>query len=87
MAKTVAHGAEEAVTPEAAKARALTVVDWIAMILVIIGGVNWGLFGLASIDLVATIFGSLTVISRIVYVVVGLSALYLLADLPRLSRK
>lgn len=54
----------------------LTAVDWIAMTLLIIGGVNWGLVGLFSFDLVAAIFGPMSAVSRIVYVLVGLSALY-----------
>ena len=49
----------------------------IAIILVIIGGLNWGLVGLFNFDLVAAIFGAMTVISRIVYTLVGLSAVYL----------
>jgi len=49
----------------------------IAIILVVIGGLNWGLVGLFNFDLVAAIFGSMTVISRIVYTLVGLSAVYL----------
>lgn len=55
------------------------VVDWIALILVIIGGLNWGLVGFFSFDLVATLFGGMTsIISRIVYGLVGLSALYMI---------
>ena len=49
----------------------------IAIILVIIGGLNWGLVGLFNFDLVAAIFGAMSVISKIVYVLVGLSAVYL----------
>lgn len=49
----------------------------LALILVIVGGLNWGLVGLFSFDLVATIFGSMTTLSRIVYTLVGLSAVYL----------
>jgi len=49
----------------------------IALILVIVGGLNWGLVGLFNFDLVATIFGAMFAISRIVYVLVGLSAVYL----------
>lgn len=49
----------------------------ITLILVIIGGLNWGLFGLANVDLVASLFGgSQTILARAVYVIVGLSALY-----------
>jgi hypothetical protein len=44
--------------------------------LVIIGGINWGLVGLAQFDLVAAIFGPGTSLSRLVYVLVGISALW-----------
>jgi len=53
-------------------------VKSIAWILVIIGGLNWGLVGLLNLDVVAAIFGALSTISRIVYILVGLSAIYLL---------
>lgn len=56
--------------------KALNAVDWIAMVLLIVGGLNWGLVGLFQFDLVATIFGEQTVAARIVYALVGLSALY-----------
>jgi uncharacterized membrane protein YuzA (DUF378 family) len=49
----------------------------VTLILVIIGGLNWGLFGLANIDLVASIFGgSQTILAKAIYVIIGLSALY-----------
>ncbi|USN53076.1 MAG: DUF378 domain-containing protein [Candidatus Nomurabacteria bacterium] len=60
----------------------MNVMDWIAMILLVIGGLNWGLYGAFEFDLVATIFGDLSVVSKIVYVLVGLSALYVLVTLP-----
>ena len=48
----------------------------IAMILLVIGGLNWGLVGLFRFDLVAAIFGEMSALSRIIYVLVGLSAVY-----------
>ena len=48
----------------------------IAMLLIIIGGLNWGLVGLFKFDLVASIFGELSFLSRVVYVLVGLAAAY-----------
>lgn len=54
----------------------MNALDWIAMVLLIVGGLNWGLVGLFDIDLVAALFGTQTPLSRIVYVLVGLSALY-----------
>lgn len=53
-------------------------LDWIALVLVIVGGLNWGLVGLFKFDLVAAIFGNLSAVSRVVYTLVGLSALYLI---------
>jgi uncharacterized membrane protein YuzA (DUF378 family) len=53
-------------------------IGWIAFILVIVGGLNWGLVGAFDFDLVAAIFGAMSVVSRIVYVLVGLSALYMI---------
>jgi uncharacterized protein len=48
----------------------------IAMILLIIGGLNWGLVGLFEVDLVELLFGAAPLIQRIVYILVGLSAVY-----------
>ncbi|MFW6014391.1 MAG: DUF378 domain-containing protein [Nanoarchaeota archaeon] len=57
-------------------------VDWVAMVLVIIGGVNWGLYGLFQLDLVETIFepifGEFSVVARVVYTLVGVSAVYMI---------
>jgi uncharacterized membrane protein YuzA (DUF378 family) len=52
-------------------------MDTLALILVIIGAINWGLIGLLNFDLVAAIFGGQTaILSRIVYSLVGLAGLY-----------
>ncbi|MBD3313253.1 DUF378 domain-containing protein [Candidatus Woesearchaeota archaeon] len=57
---------------------AMKVLDWIALVLVIVGGLNWGLVGLFQFDLVQAILGSIPVLQRIVYVLVGISALYMI---------
>ena len=60
------------------------VMDKIALLLVIIGAVNWGLVGIFSFDLVASIFGGQTaMISRIVYALVGLAAIWCISLLFR----
>jgi uncharacterized protein len=51
-------------------------MDWIALVLVIVGGLNWGLVGAFKFDLVASIFGSMSIVARIVYGLVGLAAIY-----------
>ncbi len=53
----------------------------ITLVLLIVGGLNWGLVGLFSFDLVAALFGEMSTLSRIVYVLVGLSAVYQAATL------
>ncbi len=59
----------------------------VALILLIIGGINWLLVGLFQFDLVATIFGGQSsILARIVYVIVGLCALYAFKFLPLVGR-
>ena len=50
--------------------------DVLAAVLVVVGGLNWGLVGFFGFDLVAALFGPMSVLSRLVYGLVGLSALY-----------
>ncbi len=69
------------------KARSLSVPGWIAIVLVVIGALNWGLVGLFNFDLVAAIFGSLSVFSRLVYILVALAGIYLLFEAARFRRE
>jgi uncharacterized membrane protein YuzA (DUF378 family) len=65
----------------------LSTLDWIVVILVIVGAINWGLVGVFNFDLVAEIFGgSGAVVSRIIYILVGLSGLYLAGVAGSLKR-
>ena len=54
----------------------MKIIDKIALILIIIGAINWGLIALFEFDLVATLFGEMTIVSRIIYGLVGLSGLW-----------
>lgn len=54
----------------------MTVIDKIALVLIIVGAINWGLIGIFNFNLVAAIFGDMTVISRIIYGLVGLSGIW-----------
>ncbi len=56
----------------------LSVLGYIALVLVIIGGLNWGLVGAFNFNLVDYLFHTMPVISRIVYILVGISAIYLI---------
>jgi uncharacterized protein len=57
---------------------------WIALILLIVGGLNWLLVGAFGFDLVAAIFGEMSPATRVVYVLVGLSAIWVLITSLRL---
>lgn len=61
----------------------LNMFDYIVLVLVIIGAVNWGLIGFFHFDLVNVIFGNMTLLSRIIYSVIGLSGLYLISFFMR----
>jgi hypothetical protein len=65
----------------------LNIVDWIALILLVVGGLNWGLVGLLRFDLVASLFGVASALSNIIYVLVGLSAIYTAAILAKLEKR
>jgi hypothetical protein len=52
---------------------------WVALLLVIVGGLNWGLVGAFNFNLVAALFGPMSTLTRAVYVLVGLSAIYIAA--------
>lgn len=54
----------------------MRVLNVIALTLLIIGGINWGLVGLFDLDLVAELFGADSVLSNAIYVAVGVAALY-----------
>ncbi len=54
----------------------MKVIDKIALVLIIIGAINWGLIGFFNFNLVAVIFGEMTRISRVIYVLVGISGLW-----------
>lgn len=57
----------------------LNTLGWITLLLITIGALNWGLMGIFNgFDLVAAIFGEMSPVSRIIYIVVGLSAVYML---------
>ena len=68
-----------------AMGRRIGAFDWLAMVLMIIGGINWGLVGLMNIDLVAAVFGDGTMAARSVYALVGLAALYSIYTMSKMA--
>ena len=64
----------------------MKLLNILTLVLVIVGGLNWGLVGLFNFDLVATIFGAGSMLSRVVYILVGASALWQLVPLSAALR-
>jgi uncharacterized membrane protein YuzA (DUF378 family) len=62
-------------------------LDVIVAVLLVVGGLNWGLVGLFDFNLVATIFGAGSFLGTIVYVLVGLSAVYQAIGLKAIQRR
>lgn len=65
----------------------LTLLDWIALVLVIVGGLYWGLIGFLNFDILIALFGRMSIISRVIYGLVGIAAVYLIFAVPMFSRK
>ena len=62
-------------------------MDWVALSLVILGAINWGLIGLFRFDLVAVIFGGMEgIFTRIIYTIIALAGLYCLSFFGRVLR-
>jgi uncharacterized membrane protein YuzA (DUF378 family) len=61
--------------------------DVIVAALLVIGGLNWGLVGFFNFDLVASILGNMTLLSRIIYIVVGVSAIYQVANWKAMQKR
>lgn len=63
----------------------MRVIDKIALLLVVIGAINWGLVGIFEYNLVESAFGIMSGATRIIYSLVGLSGLWLIKDLFRIA--
>ena len=65
----------------------LSTFNWVALIIIIVGAINWGLVGLFKIDIIKVIFGDMTIFARMLYIIVGLAGLYLLILSFKLGKK
>jgi len=59
-------------------AKKRSVLEWVVLVLVLVGALNWGLVGVANLDLVALILGAIPILQKVVYILVGLAALYMI---------
>jgi uncharacterized membrane protein YuzA (DUF378 family) len=62
-------------------------LDVVVAVLLVVGGLNWGLVGLLHFNLVATLLGDATILSRLIYIIVGLCALYQVIQWKAIQRR
>jgi uncharacterized membrane protein YuzA (DUF378 family) len=71
------HIPERRTAPSGGRHRVkMSVFDYVAMALLIVGGLNWAMVALFGVDVVASLFGVMTAATRFVYLLVGVAALY-----------
>lgn len=63
----------------------MKVLDYIALTLVIVGAINWGLLGFFRFDLIRVLFGDMSMLSRIIYAIVGICGLYCVTFFGRIA--
>ena len=71
----------------ATRGTTMNALDWAATVLMIVGGLNWGLVGVFDYNLVAALFGDQTPLTRLVYALVGFAALYGIYMAARIAAK
>lgn len=81
------HVSERRTTAADSPRTGMNALDWVALVLMMIGGLNWGLVGLFNVDLVAGIFGEMSALSRAIYTAVGLAALYAAYTTSKISSR
>ncbi|ADL51800.1 protein of unknown function DUF378 [Clostridium cellulovorans 743B] len=64
--------------------RKINILDKFSIVLILIGALNWGLIGLIKVNLVTLVFGELSLISRIIYIIIGFSAINFIYFLLRI---
>jgi uncharacterized membrane protein YuzA (DUF378 family) len=54
----------------------MNILNTVVMVLLIVGALNWGLVGLFNVDVVTAIFGRLSILTRLIFIIVGLAGVY-----------
>lgn len=79
------HNRERRSGADNTMARRIGAIDWLALVVMIMGGINWGIVGVMNIDLVAAVFGDGTTAARAAYGLVGLAALYSIYTVTKMA--
>ena len=62
----------------------MKILDYTALVLTVIGAINWGLIGFLKFDLVKYLFGDMTMLSRVIYALIGIAGLYCISLFGRI---
>lgn len=65
----------------------MNALDRVALVLVLIGAINWGLIGVFEFDVIEAIFGSIPGVVRVLYTFIGIAGIYVVASIPRYIKK
>jgi uncharacterized protein len=65
----------------------MRIFDVLSLILLLIGGLNWGLVGFFNVDIVGILFGHMSIVTRVIYCLVGLGAVYEILALRFIQRR
>ncbi|MBQ4058096.1 MAG: DUF378 domain-containing protein [Lachnospiraceae bacterium] len=65
----------------------MKILDYTILTLVIVGALNWGLIGFFDFDLVSTLFGQMSLLTRIIYAAVGIGGLYAISYYGRMNNE
>lgn len=65
----------------------MKVLDYTILTFVVIGAINWGLIGFFDFDLVSTLFGQMSILTRIIYAIVGIGGLYAISYYGRMNNE
>lgn len=67
------------------RSKIMKALDYTVLTIVLIGAINWGLIGFFDFDLVSTLFGQMSILTRIIYAVVGIGGLYAISYYGRMN--
>jgi uncharacterized protein len=81
------HIPERRMSINITRSSSLSALGWAAMVLMIIGAINWGLVGAINVNLVSALFGEQSALTRVIYAVVGLAGLYGVYLLARFAQR
>lgn len=61
-------------------------LDWVVFVLLVVGALNWGLVGLANVNIVEAILGPIPILLKVIYILVGLAGLYKIYKVLMMSK-